>query len=667
MFIQKNNKLIYRFDNETVVIEGWGANSLRLRATRHLSLKDELWALLPTEDCQKINIKMSEEDATITNGKIHAMISKNGKIVFYNQKNQVLLEEYVRDRSNVEDIYSSLKITAREFKRLEGGDFKLVMRFESDSKEKIFGMGQYQQPFFNLKGCKLELAQRNSQVSVPFLLSNKGYGFLWNNPAVGKVTFGNNITEWESDVTKQIDYWITAGDTPKEIEEAYASVTGTVPMIPEHVLGLWQCKLRYQTQAELLEVAREYKRRKLPIDVMIADFFHWPHEGDWCFDPEYWPDPKAMVDELKEMGIKLMVSIWPTVEPDSTNYKKMKENGYLLHTFRGVPATRNENTIFYDSTNPDAREFMWDVVKKNYYEMGVEIFWLDEAEPAFSSYDFDHYYCTAGPMAEVGNIYPFMYAQTFYEGMAKEGQKNIINLIRCAWAGSQRYGALVWSGDIPSTFDSLKIQIRAGLNMAIAGIPWWTTDIGGFFGANAKDPRFHECLIRWFQYAVFSPILRMHGDRSPHTEPIGTTGGGKVNSGHGNELWSYGDRVYEILKKYLLLRERLKPYIKEIMAETHEKGTPVMRPLFYEFPYDAKAWGDLDEYMFGGDMLIAPVADEGVTQRKVYLPQGVKWLHSVTGETFDGGQTIDVEAPLDVIPVFLKNGKHEAYFKTFSD
>ena len=196
-------------------------------------------------------------------------------------------------------------------------------------------MGQYQQPYLNIKGCTLELAHRNSQASVPFVLSSLGYGFLWHNPAIGKVTFGKNVTEWYAQSTDILDYWITAGDTPAEIEEAYARATGTVPMMPEYAMGFWQCKLRYQTQEELLEVAREYKRRGLPISVIVADFFHWPNQGDWKFDREYWPDPKAMVDELKAMGIELMVSIWPTVEESSENYREMEEKGYLIRADRG--------------------------------------------------------------------------------------------------------------------------------------------------------------------------------------------------------------------------------------------------------------------------------------------------------------------------------------------
>ena len=239
-------------------------------------------------------------------------------------------------------------------------------------------MGQYQHPYLDLKGCTLELAQRNSQASVPFLLSNRGYGFLWNNPAVGKVTFGKNVTEWYAGSVQQMDYWITAGDTPAEIEEAYARVTGTVPMMPDYAMGFWQCKLRYQTQEELLEVAREYKRRGLPISVIVIDFFHWTKQGEFKFDPEYWPDPEGMVRELKEMGIELMVSIWPSIDKTSENFREMYEKGYLVRFDRGNSIVTDwmGNNMFYDPTHHGSKEYLWKVVKRN-YDKGIRIFWLD--------------------------------------------------------------------------------------------------------------------------------------------------------------------------------------------------------------------------------------------------------------------------------------------------
>ena len=286
------------------------------------ALEDQDWALVRSQRSEEPEISIAANGSgSITHGRITARIDPRGQIAFFNQKGELLLEEFMRvrlgsmvsgdgqiDQAAVTYFNSALCIYPREFKPIIGGDYALTVRFESRPEEKIFGMGQYQHGFLNQKNCVLELAQRNSQASVPFALSSSDYGFLWNNPAIGKVSFGKNCTEWTAISTKQMDYWITAGDEPSEILANYAEVTGTVPMMPEYGLGLWQSKLRYQTQDELLAVAREYKRRGLPLDVIVADFFHWPMQGEYKFDPDYWPDPAAMIQELEAMGIKLMVS-----------------------------------------------------------------------------------------------------------------------------------------------------------------------------------------------------------------------------------------------------------------------------------------------------------------------------------------------------------------------
>ena len=222
-----------------------------------------------------------------------------------------------------------------------------------------------------------------------------------------------------------------------------------------------------------------------------------------------------MVKELRGLGIELMVSVWPTVDKKSANFEPMREAGLLTRVERGIRTTMDfmGSTVFFDATNPDARKFVWDRVKENYYAKGIRIFWLDEAEPEYSVYDFDNYRYHIGSDMEVGNFYPVGYAQAFYEGMQAEGQSNVINLLRCAWAGSQRYGALVWSGDIDCTFLTLRRQLAAGLNMGIAGIPWWTTDIGGFEGGDPDDPAYRELFIRWFQWGAFCPVFRLHGHR----------------------------------------------------------------------------------------------------------------------------------------------------------
>lgn len=655
-FRVEGTRLIRQYDSEQLWLEPWGVNSLRVRATHRATMMEENWALLPQQP-SGAQISIVGQTASIRNGNICAEISAEGKIIFFNRHGGVLLQEYVRNRKEIQEFKSALNIEPREFKPILGGDYQLTLRFESVPEEKIFGMGQYQQPHLNLKNCQLELAQRNSQASVPFALSSLGYGFLWNNPAVGHVSFGKNITEWRAPFTKQLDYWITAGDTPAQIVETYAQATGTVPMMPDYAMGLWQSKMRYQTQEELLNVAREYKKRGLPISVIVADFFHWTKQGEWKFDPEYWPDPAGMVRELKEMGIELMVSFWPTVDKTSENYDVMLQKGYLVRTERGIRVTMDfvADTVFFDPTNPGAREFVWKAAKRNYYDIGIKIFWLDEAEPEYSVYDFDNYRYYLGPDVQIGNIYPSMYAKAFFEGMTAAGQKNVINLIRCAWAGSQRYGALVWSGDIDSSFASLRNQFQAGLNIGLAGIPWWTTDIGGFHGGNPNDPAFRECIIRWFQYSTFCPVLRMHGAREPQSPPIGVKGGGLMGSGAGNEVWSYGEEAYEIFKKYMFIRERLRPYIAEIMKAAHERGTPPMRPLFYDFPQDGETWSIEDEYMFGPDLLVAPILYEGARERMVYLPKGVYWREANTGQIYEGGNWLACSSPIDSIPLFIRN------------
>lgn len=660
MFMQIRDRLCYRYDAEQLWLEPWGSNSLRIRATKNAQMPQENWSLQTVRDILvDTEIRIDENYASIRNGNILAIVSKYGKITIYKQSGEKILEEYWRNRKDIlDEKCSAIEIEAREFRPNVGGDYHLTMRFESqDMNEKLYGMGQYQQPYLNLKGMDLELAHRNSQASVPFMVSSAGYGFLWNNPAVGRAVLGRNIMSFEAYATKLLDYWITVGDTPKEIVEAYAKATGTVPMMPEYGLGFWQCKLRYQTQEELLEVAREYKRRGLPINLIVIDFFHWPKQGEWKFDPVYWPDPDGMVKELKEMGIELMVSIWPTVDRESENYEEMLERGYLIRTERGFRAGLDFQgaTIHFDATNPEAREYVWSKVKENYYQKGIHVFWLDEAEPEYTVYDFDNYRYFRGTNLEIGNIYPLEYARTFYEGMCQEGQENIVNLLRCAWAGSQKYGALVWSGDIASSFSSMRNQLAAGLNMGLAGVPWWTTDIGGFHGGNPDDPEFRELFVRWFQWGTFCPVMRLHGDREPRQPQVGITGGASCRSGAANEVWSYGEEVYAICQKYLEIREQMRNYTRRLMREAHEKGTPIIRTLFYEFPEDRQAWEVEDEYMYGSEILVVPVFEAKAKIKNIYFPgRGIKWENCETGEIYQGESWAEVRLVLESMPVFKK-------------
>ena len=370
-----------------------------------------------------------------------------------------------------------------------------------------------------------------------------------------------------------------------------------------------------------------------------------------------------MLKELKDMEIELMVSIWPTVDKNSENYQEMVEKGYLIRTDRGVRVAMDfqGNTIHFDPTNPESRQYVWNKARSNYYTKGVKAFWLDEAEPEYKAYDFENYRYHLGANIAIGNIYPREYSRTFYEGMEKEGQKNIVNLVRCAWAGSQRYGALVWSGDIASSWSSFRDQLAAGLNMGISGLPWWTTDIGGFHGGNPDDEKFRELLVRWFQWGTFCPVMRLHGDRLPLQPQHGTTGGAQCRSGAANEVWSFGTEVYEICKKYLQIREDMREYTRKLMRAAHERGSPVMRTLFYEFPEDVMCWDVERQYMYGDTYLCCPVMEPGTTKMTVYLPdfdeknkRKSSWKNFWSEDLYPGGSTIEVDCPLDKMPVFVR-------------
>lgn len=689
MLIKENNRLIINDGFGTVWIEPWGKDSVRVRMTMDRCMDKHDWALenKDSQFCDSCKIEILDVDTTypwaehfenvekttgqeafLLNGKLKVKVNHENWISFWKVEDgseSLLFEEQWRNRWRIDRFCVPTNNAGRELTYNSGTfDFKAVVRFESYDDEHLYGMGQYQDSHWDKKGSYLELSQKNSQATVPFVVSSRGYGFLWNNPAIGSANFATNGTAWIAENTKKIDYWVTTG-TPAQIEENYTAVTGRTPMMPDYAMGFWQCKLRYRTQEEVLQVAREYRRRNLPLDVIVIDFFHWSCQGDFKFDAEDWPDPDAMVKELSQLGIKLMVSVWPTVDERSENFKEMAENGLLIGFDKkdGFNMDWMGNTVFFDTTNPETRKYVWEKCKENYFKKGIQLFWLDEAEPEYGIYNFEHYNYHIGPAMQCSNIYPKYYAQGFYEGLKESGVEQPLSLIRCAWAGSQKYGIVAWSGDVHSDFRSLKNQVQAGISMNMAGIPWWTTDAGGFLGGDIKSQEFQELILRWFEWAVFCPVTRLHGERPPFKvleKPYHEIRGHKIKqmeSGQDNEVWSFGDSVYEIMSQLLNLRARLKPYITQIMEEAHNSGAPVMRPLMYDFYEDKAVYGVESQYMFGPKLMVCPVVDKGVTERDVYLPVcagGEVWVDTYTGKKYSGGQTIKVAAPLSRIPVFSR-------------
>ena len=659
VFTRGDRALEWRGGHETVRIEPWGPSSLRVRGTLWEKIRDDLpGALTPVEpgavEPGRAAIEIGAGAARIANGGLTGEISSSGQLRFTRASGEELLAETTPHFTGP---------PTRRYKSVGGGMHQFEVLFRAREGERCYGLGQHQHGLLDQKGAVVELVQRNTEVSIPFLLSSHGYGFLWNHPGIGRVELGTTATRWVSEATRQWDYWITAADEPAALVRAYSDVTGHAPMLPEWASGFWQCKLRYKTQDELLNVAREHKRRGLPLSVIVIDYFHWTRQGDWKFDPQDWPDPAAMVAELDELGIKLMVSIWPTVNPASENYAEMDDRGLLVASERGIgvhlPIWNRGSAgralmSFYDATNPQAREYIWAKVRENYYKYGIRAWWLDACEPELRPEHPDNLRYHIGPGLEVANAYPMLHARGFFEGMQAEGEQEILSLCRSAWAGSQRYGALVWSGDIDSTFEDLRRQIPAGLNIGLSGIPWWTTDIGGFKGGDITSPSFRELIVRWFQFGVFSPVFRLHGIREPGTMV------GAEQTGAANEVWSFGETEYEILRHLLFLRERLRPYVMEQMRIAHETGLPPMRPLFLNFPADPVCWEIKDQFLLGDDVLVAPVLTEGARERDVYLPAGPQWRDAWTGAPVTGGQWVTAAAPLEVIPAYVR-GRAEPF------
>lgn len=641
------NKIVFQRRDELTVIESYGENCLRCRSTRNAVLSEESWTLLEPATEDSCIVEGDDKVATITNGDISATIEAGypwyGGIISYYRKGKMILHtKYEGDYTN-------------KFVHVEGNHYQVKAIFDANEGEHFYGLGQETENAFDRKGSTCNIVHYNTKSTLPYLYSSLGYGFFWNNPSPGRCETTRNHTMWCSDSAYQIDYLIFAGDKPADVMKIYCDLTGYAPKFPTWASGFWQCKLRYESQEELMEVAREYKRRNIPITAIVIDYFHWTEQGEWKFDTTYWPDPAKMCSELEEMGIKPIVSIWPTINPKSENYEIMNEANMLVRTENGQYGTfafYGQQT-FIDTMNPETRSYVWDKVKKNYYDYGIKNFWLDEAEPEVHPQQFGHLHFYLGNGAQTALLYPYYYAKMFYEGLKEQGEEEIISLTRAAYPGSQKYGAAVWNGDIMSDWTALRQSVTSGLSMAMCGIPWWNSDIGGFLQGDTESEQFRELIVRWFQFGLFSPIMRLHGARMRTKDQKERYPGIIERSGGPNEIWSFGEENYKTIQKLIEVREKLRPYIIKHMDIASETGTPIMRPMFYDFFEDSQCYSLEDQYMFGEDILFAPIVNQGQTQRSVYLPEG-KWISVIDKKLYEGNQTVEVHAEIDQYIAFVK-------------
>ncbi|HEX3436533.1 MAG TPA: TIM-barrel domain-containing protein [Pseudacidobacterium sp.] len=513
-------------------------------------------------------------------------------------------------------------------------------------EERLYGLGQHQTGLLNQRNTELVLSQDDTNISIPFFLSSKGYGVLWNSASV---TDWNNrfkqVVAIRSNDADAVDYYFIAGPSFDKIIAGYRRLSGAAPLFPRWAYGYWQSKLAYASTDQLIGIAAKYRRLHIPIDNIVLDAGWETEFGSRTFTAKY-PDPEAMVQRLHAMHMHLMVSIWPLFQPGNANFDEMSAKGYFVTPGQNALPSYLPGARLYDAFNEDARKLYWEQAKKALYDIGVDAFWMDSTEPA------DFFAEEHGPMlvgaktalgdgSKYANLYPLMTTIAIHDGQRQQTDgKRVFILTRSAFTSEQRNAAATWSGDTLTTFDSFRRQIPAGLNYSMTGLPYWTTDIGGLVGGDTADPSYRELFMRWFEYGAFCPVFRTHGAR-------------KNNQ---NELWSFGPEAQRILTLYDRLRYRLMPYIYAVAAKTTFDGYTPMRALVFDFAADSKALDINDEFMFGPSLLVAPVTEQGARSRDVYLPKGTDWYDFWTGKRIAGGQKVHRNAPLGILPLYVRAG-----------
>lgn len=710
-------------------------NSIRVRFVQTDSKEIEDLIYIEQKSTPRYTLSHKKDGIVLTLKEISAEFSVKDETLIFKDKNGVILEEKTGTRSMIP---SSVQGEST---------YKIEQAFVSPTDEYIYGTGQFQDGYLNVRGLTRRLTQVNTQIAIPFILSNKGYGLLWNNqgltdfnparefvslkskkdnndkvttvnvtstdggkteerkvhsftgtisvPETGRYSLlldvgqkmarkyylsvdGENIldinntwlppttslilqlekgvhnvefqgdradspilyyrlvmdeTVFSSPVAQAIDYTVFAG-TPDAVIASYRQLTGEVPMMPIWALGYIHCRERYNTQEELLQNAKEFRKRKLPVDVIVQDWQYWGKYGwnSMKFDEDKYPDPKLMVDQLHDLNMKLMISVWSKIDMKSDVGKEMVQKGFYI-----------PQTEWVDFFNPDAAACYWSNFRDRLLiPYKIDAWWQDATEP--ENDDLEGRFVNNGkiPGEVYRNVYPLYVNRTVYEGLRQDNpnKRNFI-LSRSGFSGVQRYSVATWSGDVGHDWETFRRQITAGLGQMATGIPWWTYDAGGFFRPHEQytNKDYQEQLVRWIQAGTFFPLLRVHGFMS-NTEP-----------------WRYGTDVEHTIAQYLNFRYRMLPYIYSQAAKVSFEGSTLMRPLVMDFFTDNEALKQDCEFMFGSSILVSPVTQPSVNHWPVYLPKNEHgWFDFWTGMHFSGGQTIKVDVDLQKIPLFVKAG-----------
>jgi len=588
------------------------------------------WMLDKAQACPGgVAFQFSQADnlATLATARLTVTLSlREARLSFLTPAGEMLLREY-----------PNLPRTYDPAPGQPAGLYNIEDRFTPDATEALYGLGQHQSGQFNYRGSVVELAQNNTDVAIPLLLSSKGYGILWNTASFTYVEnrFPVNLNI-ESRAGDQVDYYVLYGPEMDGIIHDYRSLTGHVPLFPEWAYGFFQSRDRYKSQAEILDIAGQYRARHIPMDAIVQDWYWWKPggKGDPVFNDQY-TDVPAELKTLHDEHVHAMISVWALMDAQAENFKAMQRQGFEL-----------EQTQAYDPTNPAARDFFWNQLVGKLFAQGWDAFWLDSSEPEEAwphsgDASMRDKQLHIGSGLEYTNVFPLMHTGGVQEHWKQATQeKRVFLLTRSAFLGQQRNGSTVWSGDVYDTWWALRRQVAAGLNFALSGFPYWTTDIGGYHqpveGA-ANAPEYQELYARWFEYGAFCPVFRTHGHRDH------------------NEIWTY-DRVSPALVAIDRLRYRLMPYVYSLAWKVTSEDYTIQRPLVMDFRADPATWEIGDEFLFGPAILVSPVLKEHATGRSVYLPAGALWYDFWTGAQTAGGNELQVTAPLDRIPLNVRAG-----------
>lgn len=585
------------------------------------------WILDQKDSCPgaKFQVAQTADAITLTTEAVKVEFSLKWGSVQYGP---VADAAFLREQNNLPRTYEPAELNGDK-------TFHVQDRFWPDFSEGLYGLGQHQSGLFNYRGATVELGQNNTDVAIPLLLSSKGYAIFWNTASLSYV---DNRFPLELNLRslagKSVDYYFLYGPEMDQLIHEYRSLTGHTPMLPQWAYGFFQSKDRYNSQEEILGIAQRYRKEHIPLDAIVQDWFWWKTEGDPVFNSNFSNVPEEL-RQLHEQHIHAMLSVWGLFDAKSQNYQELSAGNFE------VP-----NAHVYDASNPQARDFYWKNLVNPLFSQGWDAFWLDSAEPEeYWPHSGDailsNRQIAIGNGAEYTNVYPFNHTLGIQEHWrATNNSKRVFLLTRSAFAGQQRVGATVWSGDIYGSYWSLRRQVAAGLNFALSGYPYWTTDIGGYYPPHDNpldDPKYQELYARWFEYGVFCPIFRTHGHRPQ------------------NEIWAF-DKVRPILVEYDKLRYRLLPYIYSLAWRVTNEDYTIQRPLVMDWRADPRARDIGDEFMFGPALLVSPVLQADANHRTLYLPEAAAWYDFWTGTAHKGGGEIVADAPLDRIPLYVRAG-----------